>query len=35
MLNVDDVVAAAPWDWNRCTVLGVNVCWETGSKWIL
>jgi hypothetical protein len=26
MLNVDDVVAAARWDWNRCTVLGVNVC---------
>lgn len=26
MLNADDVVAASQWDWNRCTVLGMNVC---------
>jgi hypothetical protein len=26
MLQVDDVVAAARWDWNRCIILGVNVC---------
>lgn len=26
VLNADDVVAASQWDWNRCTVLGMNVC---------
>jgi len=26
MLNVDDLVSAAKWNWDWCTILGFNLC---------
>ena len=26
VLNVDDLTAAARWDWQMCVVAGINIC---------